>query len=400
MRSMPPLKTLLLPLALALAACGGGASQPPASAPASSPAPASAAVSAKPVASGSAAGSAKPAASASAASASAKPAASGGAATSGKPAASASAAPSIAPAKPGQILVAYSEIVTSNLPMWAAKEGAIFQKHGLDVDVRLIESSLSIGALLSGQVQLAGVGGSETLAAAVEGGDLRILATTTPVYPYKLEVAKDIQTAADLKGKKIAISRIGSSSDVATRAGLKKLGLVPDKDVNIVQVGSLQARTSAMISGAVQGSMANPPDTLTLEDQGFHALVDLASLDLPASNNGIVVQGAWLSAHKDEAQKYVDADIEAIARVKKDEAFALTVMKKYLKSDDTRLMQAAYDYWVGKTMPALPYPKPEQFTDSVAVVAEKNPKASSFDLNKLLDPSFVKSAADRGVDKA
>jgi len=284
--------------------------------------------------------------------------------------------------------------------MWAAKEGAIFQKHGLDVDVRLIESSLSIGALLSGQVQLAGVGGSETLAAAVEGGDLRILATTTPVYPYKLEVAKDIQTAADLKGKKIAISRIGSSSDVATRAGLKKLGLVPDKDVNIVQVGSLQARTSAMISGAVQGSMANPPDTLTLEDQGFHALVDLASLDLPASNNGIVVQGAWLSAHKDEAQKYVDADIEAIARVKKDEAFALTVMKKYLKSDDTRLMQAAYDYWVGKTMPALPYPKPEQFTDSVAVVAEKNPKASSFDLNKLLDPSFVKSAADRGVDKA
>jgi NitT/TauT family transport system substrate-binding protein len=268
------------------------------------------------------------------------------------------------------------------------------------VDVRLIESSLSIGALLAGQVQLAGVGGSESLAAAVSGADLKILATTTPVYPYKLEVAADIKTPADLKGKKIAISRIGSSSDVATRAGLKKLGLDPNKDVSIVQVGSLQARTAAMTSGAVQASMANPPDTLTLEDQGFHPLVDLAALDLPASNNGVVVQGAWMTAHKDETQKYIDSYVESIARVKKDQAFAFDVMKKYLKIDDNRKLQAAYDYWVGKTMPDLPYPKADQFTDSVAVVAEKNPGAKNYDLKRLLDPSFIQSAADRGVNKA
>jgi len=350
------------------------------------------------------AASAKPAAPAASGSASAKPASSGS--TAEKPAASASAsasaaaAASVAPAKPGQLLVAYSEIVTSNLPMWAAKEGGIFQKNGLDVDVRLIESSLSIGALVSGQVQLAGVGGSESLAAAVSGADLRILATTTPVYPYKLEVAADIKTPADLKGKKVAISRVGSSSDVATRAGLRKLGLDPDKDVSIIQVGSLQARTAAMISGAVQASMANPPDTLTLEDQGFHTLVDLSSLDLPASNNGIVVTGSWLASHRAETQKYIDSYIQSIGRVKKDKPFALDVMKTYLKLDDTRKLQEAYDYWVGKTMPDLPYPKPDQFVDSVAVIAEKNPAAKSYDLNKLLDPSFIQSAADRGVNKA
>ncbi|HVA24987.1 MAG TPA: ABC transporter substrate-binding protein [Chloroflexota bacterium] len=305
----------------------------------------------------------------------------------------------MAPAQPGQILAAYSEIVTSNLPMWAAKEGGIYQKNGINVDLRLIESSLSIGALLAGQVQVAGVGGSETLAAAVSGGDVKILATTTPVYPYKLEVAANIKTPADLKGKKIAISRVGSSSDVATRAGLKKIGLNPDKDVSIVQVGSLQARTAAMVSGAVQASMANPPDTLTLEDQGFHALVDLSTLDLPASNNGVVVQGAWLAGHKAEAQKYIDSYVQAIARVKKDKPFALQVMQKYLKMTDTRKLNAAYDYWVGKTMPTLPYPKANQFTDSVAVIALKNPAAKTYDLNRLIDPSFIQSAADRGMDK-
>lgn len=379
------LQSLALLLGGLLAACGGGAAAP---AP-SSPPPASVqapAASAKPAAS---AASAKPAASASA-----KPAG----AASGKPAASAKVA-SVAPAQPGQILAAYSEIVTSNLPMWAAKEGGIYQKNGINVDLRLIESSLSIGALLAGQVQVAGVGGSETLAAAVSGGDVKILATTTPVYPYKLEVAANIKTPADLKGKKIAISRVGSSSDVATRAGLKKIGLNPDKDVSIVQVGSLQARTAAMVSGAVQASMANPPDTLTLEDQGFHALVDLSTLDLPASNNGVVVQGAWLAGHKAEAQKYIDSYVQAIARVKKDKPFALQVMQKYLKMTDTRKLNAAYDYWVGKTMPTLPYPKANQFTDSVAVIALKNPAAKTYDLNRLIDPSFIQSAADRGMDK-
>jgi NitT/TauT family transport system substrate-binding protein len=381
------LPTLALVLAGLLAACGGSAAPAPSSAPASAAAPASG---------GAAAASGKPAASGAT---SAKPAASGSAAA--KPAASGSAKPqaSIAPAKPGQLLAAYSEIVTSNLPMWAAKEGGIFQKNGLDVDVRLIESSLVVGALLSNQVQLGGVGGSETLAAAVNGGDLKILATTTPVYPYKLEVAKDIKTKEDLKGKKVAISRVGSSSDVATRAGLRKIGLDPEKDVSIIQVGSLSARTAAMKSGAVQGSMTNPPDTLTLEDEGFHPLVDLAELDLPASNNGIVVQGAWLNSHKADAQKYIDSYIEAIARVKKDKAFAEDVMKKYLKLDDKRKLDNAYDFWVGETMPNLPYPDAKQFTDSVAVIAQTNPKAKDYDLSKLLDPSFIKSAADRGIDK-
>lgn len=372
---------LVLPIAIFLAACGGSSTATPAASTAPASAPASTA--AKPAAS--AAASSKPAAG----SAAAKPSVSGAA----KPAAS------IAPAKPGQLLAAYSEIVTSNLPMWAAKEGGIFQKNGMDVDIRLIESSLSIGALVSGQVQLAGVGGSESLAAAVEGADIKILATTTPVYPYKLEVAKDIQSPNDLKGKKVGVSRIGSSSDVATRAALKKIQLVPDKDVSIIQVGSLQARTAAMQSGAIQGAVANPPDSITLEKQGFHTLVDLAAAQLPASNNGIVVQGSWLPSHKDQAQKYIDSYVESIARIKKDQAFALDVMKKYLKNDDTELLKQTYDYWVGKTMPTLPYPKPEQFADSVPILAEKNPKAKTYDLGKLLDPSFIQSAADRGIDK-
>ncbi|HEX6510948.1 MAG TPA: ABC transporter substrate-binding protein, partial [Chloroflexota bacterium] len=304
-----------------------------------------------------------------------------------------------APAKPGQYVAAYSEVVAANAAMWGAKEAGIFQKNGLDIDVRLIESSLSIGALVSGQVQMAGVGGSEALAAAVEGADVSVVGIMGPVWDFKLEVTPDIHTGQDLKGKKLAVSRFGSTSDTATRLGLQKLGLQPDKDVSLVQVGSLQARTSAMQSGAVQGSMTLPPDDVTLEDQGFHSLLDLADYNIPASNNSISLQGAWLNAHHAEAQKYVDSIVQSVARLKKDRPFALQVMQKYMKLDDQRLLGVAYDYYIGRITPVLPFPKPEQFATSIDLLSEKNPRAKGFDLTKLVDPSLVQSAADRGLDK-
>jgi ABC-type nitrate/sulfonate/bicarbonate transport system substrate-binding protein len=384
-RKLPHMKRwtwLTLAFSAFLAGCGGSG------APAST----------SPVApSGSVAGTSPAAAQASSpATASVKPSAS--AAATAKP--SAAAAASIAPAKPGQLLVAYSEAIPGHAPLWAAKEGGYFDRNGLDVDPRLIESSLSVGALLSGQVQLAQVGGSEALAAAVEGGDLKVLATMAPTYAFKLEVASDIKTAQDLRGKKVGVSRVGSSSDTVTRIGLRKLGLDPDKDVSIVQVGSNQARTAAMFSGAIQASMTLPPDNLNMEDRGFHVLIDMADSGVPTNDNTLVAQGAWLAGHKAEAQKYVDSIVQVIARLKKDKQFAFDVYKKYLKLDDQRLLEAAYDSSVVQVTPPLPFPKPEQFADSVETLAQKNPKAKTFDLKAFIEPSLVQSAADRGLDKS
>jgi ABC-type nitrate/sulfonate/bicarbonate transport system substrate-binding protein len=377
-RSLQPLTVLM---ALLLGACGGAAA--PIS-PSAAPASARAGTPAKPAASAAASLEAKPAGSA--------------AAASGKPAASGAAA-SIAPAKPGQIITAYAEVVAANSPVQGAIEGGYFQKHGLDVDTRLIESSLAVGALLAGQVPIALVGGSETFAAAIQGGDLRDLGTLSPKYPYKFEVPASIQTPADLKGKKIGISRFGSSSDIATRVGLKKVGIDPDKDVSLVQVGSTAARTAAILSGALDGGLEGVPDYLQLEDKGFHALFDMAALDLPANIVGIVVNGQWLQSHRTEMQAYIDATVETIAREKKDKAFAEGVIGKYLKLGDKRQLDATYDYTILKVMPAIPYATPEQFKDTVDQVAQRDPRAATFDLTKLIDDSFLKSAADRGLDK-
>lgn len=295
--------------------------------------------------------------------------------------------------------MAYSEIVGVHAPEWAAVEDGSFTKNGVNVDTRLIESSLGVGAILSGQTQIGSMGGSEALAADVNGADLVAYATLSPIYPYILEVKSDIKTPQDLKGKKIGISRFGSSSDTATRAYLKSVGMDP-KDVEFVQIGSLAARTAALKTGQLDGGMASPPDAPDLEAGGLHPLANLAEQKLPAVNDCVIASRAWVNANKDTFQKFIDTVVQEIPKVKSDRAFTDNVFKKYLKEDDPAKLKIDYDFYVQTSLPNQPFPTIDGFKDAVSTLATQNPKATSFDLNQIVDPSFVKSAVDRGLDKA
>src|SRR5207237_7037673 len=205
--------------------------------------------------------------------------------------------------------------------------------------------------------------------------------------------------AQELKGKKVGVSSIGSSSDIGTRTALKKLGLDPTRDVNILAVGSSQNRIAAMYSGAIQASVNQPPDTIAMKARGFHSILDLAGANLPTANTGVVVQRSWASSHKNVLQRFVDSLVQASVRIRKDQAFTTRVLKKWEKSTDTAAMQATASYYMKEVIPALPYPRPPMFKDALAVLATRSQAAKSYNLNKLLDASFVKSADSRGLGK-
>jgi NitT/TauT family transport system substrate-binding protein len=314
--------------------------------------------------------------------------------TAARPAAT--SAPAAAPAGPPVALhVSYSNLIADNLPEWMAYESGIFAQHGLDVTLDNIVSSTGIPALLSGQVQIGHLGGSETLSAAAAGGDLVIVAITGPVYPFVFMAPGSIASVDQLKGKKIGVSNIGSSSDIATRVMLKKVGLVPDQDVTIVAVGSLQNRMAALLNGAIDGGVAQPPDQLALEDRGFHVIYDLAAQKLPSVGDCIVVQRAWLNANREVVQRYIDSIVQAIALSRRDKAQAVPVLGKYLHTEDQRALGVTYDFFVGNVTPSYPVVDPALFGDAIEQLSATNDKIKSFDLNSMLDNSFVQSAMDR-----
>jgi len=352
-----------LTMALALAGCGS-----PASAPAAPSSPAPSSVSAS------------------------QPAPAGAKPSSRAPAGSASAAASERTA----VAVNYAQVSPTFMQSWYALESGIFAKNGLDVTLQLAQSAPGMASLLSGQTQLGLMGGNEVANASAQGGDLVVVASLAPVYPYVLEVQANIKTGADLKGSKIGITQFGSTIDAATRVALKQLGLSAN-DVNLLQLTSISARTQALLNGAIQAGLSNPPDSLVLEAHGLHVLVDLAALKAPAASVLLAGTRAWVNAHHDATQKFVDSIVEATAQEKTDKTGAIAVIKKYLKYDNQADLQATYDYYVGHVFPSLPMPAADQFADVIAQAT--NAKVKAFDASKVIDTSYVKSAQDRGLDK-
>ncbi len=334
------------------------------------------------------------------------PAASSAAASSrsAAPVASATASAAAKPSAAGEttkLNVAYSNPTPIITPAWVARDAGIFNKNGLDVNLLLIAGgAVTTAALVSGQIDFALAGGSEALSAAAGGADLVIVGTQVPVWPFVLIAAPEIKTVGDLKGKKVAIVTNGGSVDIAMRAALPKLGVTPDTDFTVIATGSSPNIVTALLSGAVQAGMVGTPDNVLLQEKGFRALLDLATSKIPGATSGIVAQRAHVAAHKEATQKLVDSLVEGTVKVHKDKAFAIATLKKELKSEDDRAMGIAYDFYIGSgAMPVLPYPKPEQFADAQNVLGAKNENIRKVDLGKLLDDSFVKSAAQRGLDR-
>lgn len=312
------------------------------------------------------------------------------------PTAAANSKPSASPAAAANhISIAYSNLIFDSLPLWVAKESGIFERNGLDVDLQYIASSNAFAALLAGQVQATSGGGSEVVSGVANGADVIVVANLVPFYPYFMESPADIKSPQDLKGKSIAITNPGATFDVASRIALKKAGLDPDKDIQWIKTGSVVNVQSALLSGQVQGGLAQVPDTLRLESSGLHPVIDMSTLNAPAAGTVISLQRAYVNQNRDVPQRIVDSVLQAVAYEKQNRDFTVGVLKQYLNSTDQAGMEATYDYVIAKVTPTAP--APDQFSDGVTLLSAQNPKVKDVDLGKVLDASYFQDAQKRSV---
>ena len=205
------------------------------------------------------------------------------------PAPSASSGATLAP-ELIKIKSSYGNVTPANLAPFYAKEMGIFAKHGLDVDLVLIDGGApSAAALISGQVQFGNFGGTETMSGVAAGSDMVAVSLFVPVTPWQLLAKSDYKTPEDLRGKVVGVASKGGSSEVAADLSLQRLKLDPNKDVTKQALGSVANLTAAMIGGAVYAGPGHPPDTVLLLKNGFKVIVDLAAEKIPATDNCTVV---------------------------------------------------------------------------------------------------------------
>src|SRR5438046_2064597 len=140
----------------------------------------------------------------------------------------------------------------SSSVIWVAKDTKIFDKHGIDATVIFISGSVrGIQSILAGEILIGEGGGPGLASARLAGGDVVAIAGNVNVLPYYLVAQPNIKKAEDLKGKIGGNHIAGTTAEFALKVGLKKIGIDPQKDVNLRVIGGAIERMVALQKGIV-----------------------------------------------------------------------------------------------------------------------------------------------------
>jgi NitT/TauT family transport system substrate-binding protein len=244
-----------------------------------------------------------------------------------------------------RIKASYSALESNNAVWYLAQDRGFYKKNGLDVDLIFIPSTTtSVTSLLAGDVQLANASGGGVASAVVAGADLVMVACYLNSLPYELVVQESIKSAEDLKGKSIGISRIGSASDVAARALVRGLGLEPDKQVLIMQVGGPTERAASFRTGRIAG-FPSPPGIIHLaQGMPFRILISTADFQKRFEFPYIcaTTTKGYLSRHRDTVKKVVMAHVEATHFFKTRKEESKKIISKYSRITNETYLEDAY----------------------------------------------------------
>jgi NitT/TauT family transport system substrate-binding protein len=296
-----------------------------------------------------------------------------------------------------KVMIGYSAISPSQAPAWIAQDQGFFRKYGLDSQLLFIEGgSRTVQTLISGDVLAAQVAGSSVLQSNLQGSGVVMVAGFLNTMDYKLIVSRDITRPDQLKGKVMAVSRIGSSSDFATRYALEKYGLAPDKDVTIIQIGSQPARFSALESGKIHGVMIAIPLTAKAKRMGLNTLADLQMLGLEYQHTGLAFSQETIKKQPELVRSVLKAFVESIHFMKTRRQETIGILAKYLKSDDTEALDEAYDSVLDSLIPEKPYPTIKGIQIMLREMGVKEPAARSARPEQFVDLTFMKELDSSG----
>ncbi len=263
--------------------------------------------------------------------------------------------------QPARLNVSYSSESPGSLPVWIAKESGLYARNGLDVQLLRVTGNVAVMALVSGEVNIALMGGSAAITSNLGGSDAVMVAAGQVSTDYSLVANPKVKTAQQLKGGIVGVASIVGSSMTATLYALQKLGL-NIKDVNVLLAGGTPERLAALRSGRIQATILSPPTSFVAEKEGYNVLLDVIVMPLPY--NSIVSSRRFVRENPDSARRFIKAHLEAVNLLKTDRETGIKTLAKYLRrTRDRPLLEKSYDVSASDTIYAaqtISYPGRDQ----------------------------------------
>jgi NitT/TauT family transport system substrate-binding protein len=301
-----------------------------------------------------------------------------------------------APAHAENLRMSYAGTSGYNVPFWVTQEAGLFTKYGLSSELLLISGgSINVQALLANELQFVNAGATPAIQAILQGAPVVIIASYYNLMPYSFVVAESVRSASDLKGKRMAITRLGGITEFAARLGFEKLGL-DFKDMTLVQSGSDAQRIAAVKSGAVAATILAPPGLFAATSIGLKVLADLAALGVKYPMGVMITSHFYLARNRNTVRKFMMALIEGLDLYLKNRNFSIATMQKYTRISNSEILSRSHDYYVKNTT-SIPLTEPLAIKNALPLDKGASRKSEEFYDNSviqdLVSEGFVEKVA-------
>jgi NitT/TauT family transport system substrate-binding protein len=300
-----------------------------------------------------------------------------------------------------RLVISYAGINSGRAPLWIAKELNLFEKHGLDARlVQITAGTTSINALIAGDVDMAMTTSSAVVAAVLRDAPLSIVATSgSPAY--KLLAHPAITSTAQLKGKVVGSSQLGSGADFAIRKLLPKLGLIPGKDVTVLPTGLSESYKRALLifQGRIDATLGTIENVLHLElaGQKVNVLADLKEMGVYVSGTDMSTTRQFLKNHPQKTRAFLRAYIEGVWIGTQSREITDRIYRKYLKIDNAKLLEAMHrTTFIAGNVPLKPYPQLESVQSDIEYLTAANPGLKTKKATEIVDTTLLREIENEG----
>src|ERR1051325_4376214 len=217
-------------------------------------------------------------------------------------------------------------------PLWIAAERNLFAKYGFNVDLRYIAPATATQALISKNLEIINPGG-EIVEAGLNGEPVVYIAGIMNRAVMSVYAKAEIASLADLKGKVLAVTVPGATTDFAARVLLQRVGLTPGKDVKLIYLKGMVEILTGINQGNADAGIFTSPTTLKAQHAGLKELVNVTEQNIPMIHAALATTKEYVKTHRDEARRFLQAYLEGIKISRTDPDYTKQIIGKYTKTD-------------------------------------------------------------------
>ncbi len=237
--------------------------------------------------------------------------------------------------------VAYPSLNTSVFALIIAQKEGYMKEEGLNLELLSIRGEIAIRTTLAGEVDFFTNAGS-ALAAAVRGVPVKLVTVFQDKPGWDLIAQPDIKSVAQLRGKNIAIMSPEGSLAVVAREILRKNGLDPAKDVNLVVMGGDEIRFPALQTKAIHATLFNTAMSIRAQKEGFSKLGN-ASEYANLIEGGLATSSDKIKQNPEKIFRLVRGALKGLSYFVGKREPALKYMMDALRMKDRELATSIYD---------------------------------------------------------